>query len=265
MFCPAFSISPTQICSHLCSGKSTKVLRRNENKNGKVCFQIATLEGTLFKNSLFLLFILFCYLFQVHLEKTLKNGEWNPFLSVAEPRTVLAEKAMAPPPVLLPGKSHGWRSLVGCSPWVAQSWTRLKRLSSSSSSRTVLGTLLMVRGHGNCCAFILVLMCRGEWLGFQVVSGSWDWEPVRISPLLVSMVKWKNKCAKWEQLTSSHSLCVDLYTWWVFLEEVPAPSMCDTFDSHKKGRTVFGSGASFSCGYLVPGHMVCTILWAEGF
>ena len=84
-------------------------------------------------------------------------------------------------PVLLPGKSHGWRSLVGCSPWgpkesdmterlhfhfslscigegngnplqcswlenprdggawlaaifgVAQSWTRLKRLSSSSS------------------------------------------------------------------------------------------------------------------------------------
>ena len=84
-------------------------------------------------------------------------------------------------PVLLPGKSHGWRSLVGCSPWgleeshtteqlhfdfslscigerngnplqcsclenprdggawwaavsgVAQSWTRLKRLSSSSN------------------------------------------------------------------------------------------------------------------------------------
>ena len=87
-----------------------------------------------------------------------------------------------PTPVLLPGKSHGWRSLVGCSPWgreesdttewlhfhfslscigagngntlqcsclenprdggawraavygVAQSWTRLKRLSSSSSA-----------------------------------------------------------------------------------------------------------------------------------
>ena len=87
-----------------------------------------------------------------------------------------------PTPVLLPGKSHGWRSLVGCSPWgrwesdttkrlhfqfslacigegngnplqcsclenprdggawwaaisgVARSWTRLKRLSSSSSN-----------------------------------------------------------------------------------------------------------------------------------
>ena len=88
-----------------------------------------------------------------------------------------------PTPVLLPGKSHGWRSLVGCSPWgceeldtterlhfhfslscigegngnplqcsclenprdrgpwwaavygVTQSRTRLKRLSSSSSSK----------------------------------------------------------------------------------------------------------------------------------
>ena len=87
-----------------------------------------------------------------------------------------------PTPVLLPGTSHGWRSLVGCSPWgleesdmteplhfhfsrscigegsgnplqcsclenprdggawwaavyrVAQNWTQLKRLSSSSSS-----------------------------------------------------------------------------------------------------------------------------------
>ena len=27
------------------------------------------------------------------------------------------EKAMHPTPVLLPGKSHGRKSLVGCSPW----------------------------------------------------------------------------------------------------------------------------------------------------
>ena len=32
-----------------------------------------------------------------------------------------AEKAVAPTPVLLPGKSHGWRSLVGCSP-VGHDW-----------------------------------------------------------------------------------------------------------------------------------------------
>ena len=93
---------------------------------------------------------------------------------------------MHPIPVLLPGKSHGWRSLVGCSPWgreesdttgrlhfhfslscigegngnplqcsclenprdrgawwaavcgVAQSWTRLKRRSSSSCRSSCL-------------------------------------------------------------------------------------------------------------------------------
>ena len=27
------------------------------------------------------------------------------------------EKAIHRIPVLLPGKSHGWRNLVGCSPW----------------------------------------------------------------------------------------------------------------------------------------------------
>ena len=95
-----------------------------------------------------------------------------------------------PTPILLPGKSHGQRSLVGCSPWkesdmterlrihfslsrfgegngnplqcsclenprdggawwaaiygVAQSWTQLKRLSSSSSSSipTIVRNLL---------------------------------------------------------------------------------------------------------------------------
>ena len=39
-----------------------------------------------------------------------------------------------PTPVFLPGESQGWGSLVGAVYGVAQSWTWLKRLSSSSSS-----------------------------------------------------------------------------------------------------------------------------------
>ena len=39
-----------------------------------------------------------------------------------------------PTPVFLPGESQGWGSLVACHLWVAQSQTRLKQLSSSSSS-----------------------------------------------------------------------------------------------------------------------------------
>ena len=108
-------------------------------------------------------------------EDPLKKG-------IATHSSILWRRQWHPIPVLLPGKSHGWRSLVGCSPWgheesdmterlhfhfslsctgegngnllqcsclenprdgeawwatvygVAQSWTQLKPLSSSSSS-----------------------------------------------------------------------------------------------------------------------------------
>ena len=43
-----------------------------------------------------------------------------------------------PTPVFLPGESQGWGSLVACHLWVAQSQTRLKQLSSSSSSSIFL-------------------------------------------------------------------------------------------------------------------------------
>ena len=39
-----------------------------------------------------------------------------------------AEKAMAPTPILLPGKSHGQRSLVGCSPWGHEELDTTERL-----------------------------------------------------------------------------------------------------------------------------------------
>ena len=38
------------------------------------------------------------------------------------------EKTMATTPVLLPGKSHGWRSLVGCSPWGREESDTTERL-----------------------------------------------------------------------------------------------------------------------------------------
>ena len=46
-----------------------------------------------------------------------------------------------PTPVFLPGESQGWRGLVAAVSGVAQSWTRLKRLSSSSSSSSGGGRL----------------------------------------------------------------------------------------------------------------------------
>ena len=70
----------------------------------------------------------------------------NSIKAILKPRS---EKAMAPTPVLLPGESQGqgawWAAVYG----VAQSRTRLKRLSSSSSSKAkvVGGSLLWKRRH----------------------------------------------------------------------------------------------------------------------
>ena len=36
---------------------------------------------------------------------------------VVFPQCLGGRRRWHPTPVLLPGKSHGWRSLVGCSPW----------------------------------------------------------------------------------------------------------------------------------------------------
>ena len=38
-----------------------------------------------------------------------------------------------PTPVLLPGKSHGWRSLVGCSPWGQKESDTTERLTKSAT------------------------------------------------------------------------------------------------------------------------------------
>ena len=45
-------------------------------------------------------------------------------------------------PVLLPGKSHGWRSLEGCSPGVAEGWTRLSDFTFTFSLSCI--------GEGTC-------------------------------------------------------------------------------------------------------------------
>ena len=48
-----------------------------------------------------------------------------------------------PNPGLLPGKSHGWRSLVGCGPWGHEEWDMTKRLHFHFS------LLCIGEGNGN--------------------------------------------------------------------------------------------------------------------
>ena len=50
-----------------------------------------------------------------------RSGAWgcasSPPSALQAPSALCRRRQWHPSPVLLPGKSHGWRSLVGCSPW----------------------------------------------------------------------------------------------------------------------------------------------------
>ena len=66
-----------------------------------------------------------------------------------------------PTPVLLPGESHGRRSLVGYSPWVAKSRTRLSDftftfwVSSREKCFPLFYTLLLLKSFMNMHALVL--------------------------------------------------------------------------------------------------------------
>src|SRR5574337_851194 len=64
-----------------------------------------------------------------------------------------------PTPVLLPGKSHGWRSLMGCSPW--------GREESDMTERLPFHFLLSCIGEGNGnplqCSCLENPRDRGAW------------------------------------------------------------------------------------------------------
>ena len=58
----------------------------------------------------------------------LKNKHTKTNNTITEIKNTLEEiwrRQWNPTPVLLPGKSHGGRSMVGYSPWGSKSWTRL--------------------------------------------------------------------------------------------------------------------------------------------
>ena len=85
-----------------------------------------------------------------------------------------------PTPVFLPGESQGWGSLVGCRLWVAQSWTRLKRLSSryhwatftfhfQCMQRTWVPRSAGPRGR-SLCALPRVALFPGHHLGSRVTT-----------------------------------------------------------------------------------------------
>ena len=92
-----------------------------------------------------------------------------------------------PTPVLLPGKSHGWRSLVGCSPWGCEESDTTERLHFHFSLSCI--------GEGNGSP----LQC--SCLEYPRVGGAW-WAAV--SGVAQSRTRLK-------RLSSSSMLFLTLY------------------------------------------------------
>ena len=74
-------------------------------------------------------------------------------------QTVARRRQWHPTPVLLSGKSHGWRSLVGCNPWGHEELDTTEQLHSDFS--------LSCTGEGNCnplqCSFLENPRDREAW------------------------------------------------------------------------------------------------------
>ena len=74
--------------------------------------------GFKFSSLYFLVFsILYIYLFIfyfIYFKRSMYNNKNKCYLSIL---TMSQRRQWHPTPVLLPGESLGWRSLVGCSPW----------------------------------------------------------------------------------------------------------------------------------------------------
>ena len=91
-----------------------------------------------------------------------------------------------PTPVLLPGKSHGWRSLVGCSPWGCSESDRTERLHFHFSLSCI------GEGNGNPlqCSCLENPRDRGAWWAaeYGIVQSR-------------TQLKW---------LSSSSMMCVDM-------------------------------------------------------
>ena len=69
-----------------------------------------------------------------------------------------------PTPVLLPGKSHGWRSLEGCSPWGHRGLDMTERLHFDFSLSCI------GEGNGNTPVFL-----PGETQGWRSLVGCCLW------------------------------------------------------------------------------------------
>ena len=127
---------------------------------------------------------------------------WAAVYGVAQSRTRLTRLSSSssqqywrrrwhPTPVLLPGKSHGWRNLVGCSPWGCEESDMTERLHFHFSLSCT------GEGNGNPLQYSCLEnpmdggACRLQSMGLRRVGHDWA-----TSLSLFSFLHWRRK---WQQ------------------------------------------------------------------
>ena len=111
---------------------------------------------------------------------------FNPWI-----RKIPWRRKWQPTPVLLPGKSHGWRSLVGYSPWGRKESDMTERLHFCISSRIHLLQSLLIT-HSSASTLI-----RSDQISHSVVSDYlWPHESQHARPPCPSLtpgVHWDSR------------------------------------------------------------------------
>ena len=90
----------------------------------------------------------------------------------ASSRSNIRRRQWQPIPVLFPGKSHGWRSLVGCSPWGLEESDTTERLHFHFSLSGI------AEGNGNplqCSCLENPRDGGAWWAAVYGVAQSWTW------------------------------------------------------------------------------------------
>ena len=96
----------------------------------------------------------------------------NFLVSLVRPRGGCRRRQWQPIPVFLPGKSHGWRSLVDLSPWGCKESDTTERLHFQFSLSCI------GEGNGNPlqCSCLENLRDEGAWgAAIYGVAQSWTW------------------------------------------------------------------------------------------
>ena len=97
---------------------------------------------------------------------------WVISSELDEARACYRRRQWHPTPVLLPGKSHGWRSLVGCSPWGREESDMTEQLHFHFSLSCI------GEGNGNplqCSCLENPREGGAWWAAVYGVAQSWTW------------------------------------------------------------------------------------------